>query len=95
MRTRIKVCCISSIEEMELAVAAGADALGLVGEMPTGPGVIDDALARQIAARTPPPVATFLLTSRAAPEAVVAHVAEVSPTAVQVCGTWTPRCTRR
>ena len=84
MRTRIKVCCISSIEEMELAVAAGADALGLVGEMPTGPGVIDDALAREIAARTPPPVATFLLTSRAAPEAVVAHVAEVSPTAVQV-----------
>ena len=64
MKLRIKICCISSIEEAALAVAYGADALGLVSEMPSGPGVISDELARDIAANAPPAVASFLLTSR-------------------------------
>lgn len=64
MRLRVKICCIGSIEEASLAVGYGADALGLVSEMPSGPGVISDELAREIAARVPPSVATFLLTSR-------------------------------
>ncbi|MFM8361146.1 MAG: phosphoribosylanthranilate isomerase, partial [Haliscomenobacter sp.] len=59
---RIKVCCISSIEESRQAVRMGAAAVGLVGTMPSGPGVIGDAELREIAAHTPPPVATFLLT---------------------------------
>jgi phosphoribosylanthranilate isomerase len=61
---RVKVCCISSIEEAELAIRCGASALGLVSSMPSGPGVIEEALIAAIAARTPPPVATFLLTSK-------------------------------
>jgi phosphoribosylanthranilate isomerase len=60
----VKVCCISSVEEARLAVACGAPALGLVSEMPSGPGVIPDALIAEIAAQVPPPVATFLLTCR-------------------------------
>ena len=60
---RVKICCISSVEEAALAVRHGAAALGLVGRMPSGPGVIDDRLIAEIAASTPPPVATFLLTS--------------------------------
>lgn len=63
MRPRVKICCISSIAEAQLAVQAGADALGLVGPMPSGPGVLPLSLIRQIAASVPPPVATFLLTS--------------------------------
>ena len=43
MRTRIKVCCIASVEEARMAIEAGADALGLVGVMPSGPGSISDA----------------------------------------------------
>ena len=62
-RTRIKICCIQSEAEARLAIAAGADALGLVGTMPSGPGPIDDELIAGIAARVPPPIATFLLTS--------------------------------
>ena len=54
MRPRIKICCISSVEEARLAVRAGADALGLVGEMPSGPGVIDDDRIREITAAAPP-----------------------------------------
>lgn len=41
-RPRIKICCISSIEEARLAITYGASALGLVGHMPSGPGVITD-----------------------------------------------------
>ncbi len=64
MRLRVKICCIGSVEEAALAVSYGADALGLVSEMPSGPGVISDELARVIAASVPPAVASFLLTSR-------------------------------
>jgi phosphoribosylanthranilate isomerase len=59
MRTRIKICCIASIEEARLAIAAGADALGLVGKMPSGPGPIDDDLIAAIAKTIHPPVASF------------------------------------
>jgi phosphoribosylanthranilate isomerase len=72
-RTRIKICCIQSEEEARLAIAQGADALGLVGTMPSGPGPIDDALIAAIAARVPPPVATFLLTSETEAAAIIAH----------------------
>jgi phosphoribosylanthranilate isomerase len=64
VRPRVKICCIGSHDEAALAVRCGADAVGLVSEMPSGPGVISDELAREIAARVPPAVATFLLTSR-------------------------------
>jgi phosphoribosylanthranilate isomerase len=63
MRPRVKICCIGSREEAALAVRHGADALGLVTAMPSGPGVITDDAARDIAAHVPPPIATFLLTS--------------------------------
>ena len=47
-----------------LAIEYGAAALGLVSAMPSGPGVISEDRIAEIAARVPPPVATFLLTSR-------------------------------
>ncbi len=62
--TRIKICCIASVSEARLAVRHGASAVGLVSAMPSGPGVIEDAAIREIAAAVPPGVATFLLTSR-------------------------------
>lgn len=73
MKTRIKVCCISSREEAALAVAAGASALGLVGEMPSGPGVISDERIAEIASVVPPPVSRFLLTSRTDGHAIAEH----------------------
>ncbi len=47
-----------------MAVEYGAAALGLVSAMPSGPGVIAEDLIAEIAAAVPPPIATFLLTSR-------------------------------
>lgn len=83
-RTRVKVCCISSVAEAELAIAHGADALGLVGEMPSGPGIIEDELVREIATRTPPAVETFLLTSRLSGDEIADHVEYCGTTTVQI-----------
>jgi phosphoribosylanthranilate isomerase len=63
-RPRVKVCCIASRDEAWLAIEHGAAALGLVSEMPSGPGVIPEHEIARIAAAVPPPVAAFLLTSR-------------------------------
>jgi phosphoribosylanthranilate isomerase len=84
MRTRIKVCCIASTDEARIAIAAGVDALGLVGAMPSGPGVISDAVIAEVAAFAPPPVATFLLTSEQSADAISGHVRRTRPTTVQV-----------
>ncbi|MBM4168649.1 MAG: phosphoribosylanthranilate isomerase [Ignavibacteria bacterium] len=62
-RVRIKICCIQSIEEAQIAITSGASALGLVSKMPSGPGVITNDAIRTIASAIPPGVATFLLTS--------------------------------
>lgn len=67
----VKVCCIASRAEAELAISAGASAVGLVSAMPSGPGVISDEAIAEIAAIVPPPVATFLLTSRQEADAIV------------------------
>ncbi len=70
-RPCIKVCCISSVDEAWIAIRAGASALGLVSAMPSGPGVIGDELIAEIAARVPPGIATFLLTSAVDAESII------------------------
>lgn len=84
MRTRVKVCCIASPAEAEMALAAGADALGLVGRMPSGPGQISDEVIAEIAAKAPPPVASFLLTSETTADGISAHIRITNPTTVQI-----------
>jgi phosphoribosylanthranilate isomerase len=84
VRTRIKVCCISSREEAALAIAAGVDALGLVGDMPTGPGIITDTLARAIAVESPAPVSPWLLTSESDAGAILDHAVRCGVTTVQI-----------
>lgn len=81
---RVKICCISSLAEAALAVRHGASALGLVGHMPSGPGVIGDDLIAEIAAAAPPAVATFLLTSETEPDAIVDHVRKCGASTVQL-----------
>lgn len=83
-RPRIKICCISSIEEARLAITYGASALGLVGHMPSGPGVLTDERIQQIARSVPPPVATFLLTSKTKPKDIVSHYRRVNTTTIQI-----------
>jgi phosphoribosylanthranilate isomerase len=83
-RLRVKICCIGSIEEAKLAVEYGASALGLVGHMPSGPGVIGDELIYQIAKAVPPPISTFLLTSETKPQNIIQHYKRVNTTTIQI-----------
>jgi phosphoribosylanthranilate isomerase len=84
VRPRVKVCCIASLAEAELAAGLGADALGLVSAMPSGPGVIDEEVIAQVAARVPPPVATFLLTSLVEADAIVGQQRRLRATTLQL-----------
>jgi phosphoribosylanthranilate isomerase len=87
LRPHVKVCCIANWAEARLAIDLGASALGLVSDMPSGPGVIPDDLIAEIAAAVPPPIATFLLTSeRSAPD-IIAHHGRVRTSAVQMVDT--------
>jgi phosphoribosylanthranilate isomerase len=85
MRPRVKVCCIASVEEARVAVECGASAVGLVSEMPSGPGVINEGLIAEIAARVPPPVATFLLTCRQDAASIIAQQRRCRVNTLQLC----------
>lgn len=82
-RIEIKICCISSHEEARLAIEVGADILGLVSAMPSGPGVISEESIASIAAGVS--AQTFLLTSLCDAEAIVAQHARCGTTAIQLC----------
>ena len=83
----VKICCIASVQEARLAVAAGARALGLVSAIPSGPGVIDEAVIGEVAAwvrRESPAVDTFLLTSRTSAEAISEQHQRLRTTTLQL-----------
>ena len=81
----IKICCISNIEEANLAIKMGASALGLVSEMPSGPGVISMEDIKLIAASIPPPIATFLLTSKQSVADIIEQHKYCRTNTIQIC----------
>ena len=81
---RIKICCISSRQEAQIAIECGAAALGLVGKMPSGPGIIDNKLINEIVHLVPPPISTFLLTSETNANSIIQHYKEVNTTTIQI-----------
>ena len=84
MKTKVKICCISSKEEAQQAIKYGANGLGLVGNMPSGPGVIGDDLINDIAQIVPPAVSSFLLTSETTAEAIIQHYKKVYTNTIQL-----------
>jgi len=84
-RPRVKICCIGSIDEARLAIRYGAAAVGLVSEMPSGPGVIAESLIAEIAATVPPGVASVLLTCRQSVAAIVDQQRRLRVNTVQIC----------
>jgi phosphoribosylanthranilate isomerase len=80
----LKVCCIADLAEARLAISAGAAAIGLVSEMPSGPGVIPDELIAEIAAAVPRPTETFLLTARRDADAIADQHRRCGTTALQL-----------
>ncbi|MFZ0799284.1 MAG: phosphoribosylanthranilate isomerase [Terriglobales bacterium] len=82
---RVKICCIASVAEAALAIECGASALGLVSHMPSGPGVIGDEQIAEIAATVPPPIGTFLLTSRQRAADIIEQQRFCRTNTIQIC----------
>jgi phosphoribosylanthranilate isomerase len=81
---------MTSLEEAQLAIRAGADAVGFVGVRPVSPRAIDDQAIAAIAALVPPPVATFLLTSECTAAGVARHVLATGASTVQLVSHLSP-----
>lgn len=84
-KARVKICCITSIQEAWLAIRYGASALGLVSEMPSGPGVISEDLISEIATVVPPFVSSFLLTSKQNASALIEQHRRCRTNVIQLC----------
>ncbi len=87
---RIKICCIASVEEAALAIRFGANAVGFVSAMPSGPGVIPDDRIAQIVPSIPPGIATFLLTSAQDAETIIAQQRKFAVSTLQIVDTIAP-----
>ncbi|MCC7309322.1 MAG: phosphoribosylanthranilate isomerase [Acidobacteria bacterium] len=84
MIPRVKICCIQNEQEAADAIRSGADAIGLVGAMPSGPGPISDEEIFRIAQTVPPPIGTFLLTSEQTSQGIIGHHGRTKTNTIQI-----------
>ena len=89
MRTRIKICGITRVEDAAAAARAGADAIGLVF-YPPSPRFLGLEQARRLANAVPAFVGTVALFVNPATEEVRAVLEHVRPAALQFHGEETP-----
>jgi len=67
-----------------LAIRYGASALGLVADMPSGPGVIPEKLISEVASTVPPYVTSVLLTSRQNVDEIIEQHQRCGTNAIQI-----------
>lgn len=84
-RPRVKICCIASVEEAWIAIEHGAAAVGLVSQMPSGPGVISEDLIQEIAASIPPAIGSFLLTCCQEVGSIIEQQKHLRVNTIQIC----------
>ena len=68
-----------------MAIDAGANAIGLVSAMPSGPGPIAEDLIAEIAAIVPPGVSSFLLTCLQDAESIIDQQRRLGVNTIQIC----------
>ena len=83
-KVKVKICCIQSLDEAKLAIKYGAGALGLVSEMPSGPGVISEDLIIEIKKQVPAHIRTFLLTSKTNTDEIITQYKKCSTSHIQL-----------
>ena len=88
-RTRIKICGLTREQDVDAAVAAGADAVGFVLYEPS-PRYVSAERAAKLAARLPPFVTPVLLFVNASATEIVAAHARIQGALVQFHGDETP-----
>ena len=85
--TRVKVCGLTTEADLRAAADAGADAVGIIADVPVDtPREVAVERAADLVAAAPPFVTTVLVTMPAAPERVVELAERVNPDAVQLHG---------
>jgi len=89
IRTRVKICGLTRVSDVEAAVAAGADALGFVFYSPSPRAVTPEQAAR-LCAKLPPFVSAVGLFVDASPECVRATLDQVPLDLLQFHGDEAP-----
>ncbi|MCU4971645.1 phosphoribosylanthranilate isomerase [Halobacteria archaeon AArc-m2/3/4] len=90
-RTRVKVCGLTREEDLETAVAAGADAVGVISDVSVDtPREVSVDRAADLVAATPPFVTSVLVTMPSNPDQAIELLERVRPDAVQIHGTLSP-----
>ena len=94
LRTRIKICGLTREQDVDAAVAAGADAIGFV-MYNKSPRYVNVARAAELAKRLPPFVTPVLLFVNASATEIIATCAMIPGATVQFHGDETPeQCLR-
>jgi phosphoribosylanthranilate isomerase len=81
---KVKICCIKSVDEAQTAIEAGADVLGLVGPMPSGPGPITAKEAGSIVETLPGHIDSYYLTSKTHFESIAEEYLKVKSSHIQL-----------
>jgi phosphoribosylanthranilate isomerase len=83
--TRVKICGVTSSEDRDAVVAAGADAVGVIHGVPVDtPREVEEDTAQSLVAGVPPLVTSVLVTMPTTVQQAVTRVDAVEPDAVQV-----------
>jgi phosphoribosylanthranilate isomerase len=87
MVIRSKLCGIRSVRDLELAVAAGADALGFIsGTTHLSEDALSGPRAAELATLVPPYVSKVLVTHLQTPDAILALADEIGADTIQIHG---------
>jgi phosphoribosylanthranilate isomerase len=89
MRTRVKICGMTRVEDVKAAAQAGADAIGFVF-YPPSPRVLSLDWARQLAGEVPPFVSTVALFVNPTAAEVYSVLERVKPAMLQFHGEEAP-----
>lgn len=85
--TRVKICGVTSEEDVALVAAAGADAIGVIAEVPVDtPREVSLDRARDLVCATPPYVTSVLVTMGSNPDRIIERVEHTAPDALQIHG---------
>ena len=88
---RVKICGLTRDADVRAAIDAGADAVGVVTDVPVdSPREVDPAKAADLLATVPPFVTATLVTMPESAEHAVDLVRTIGPDVLQLHGEWTP-----
>lgn len=89
VRTRVKICGLTRVADVEAAAQAGADAIGMVFSPPS-PRFVSNQQARELRQAVPPFVTTVALFVNAAPDEVLRVIDAAKPDLLQFHGEESP-----